>query len=94
LEGDWAGMADPNGGDVGEGGLTHMNDQHQLKLIHEGGYLAEIEVEMLAAESEWAPYLSVEDATKLDLVRRALREGDVSTATKYGSVFSLIPVAD
>jgi len=40
----------------------------------------------------WSPYLTVEDATKLDTVRRALREGDVGTAAKYGRVFQLLPI--
>jgi hypothetical protein len=37
-------------------------------------------------ETGWSPYLSLGDATKLDDVRRALRQGDVTTAAKYGRV--------
>jgi len=40
-----------------------------------------------------APYLSIEDATKLDTVRQALRQGDIAAAAKYGRVFELVPVA-
>ncbi len=46
-----------------------------MKLIHEGQYLAEVKVELLVTDDEWSPYLSVEDAYKLDDVREALKKG-------------------
>jgi hypothetical protein len=64
-----------------------------IKIVHEGGYAAEIPVELIEEEGAWAPYLSVQDATKLDAVRKALREGDVATAAKFGRVFQLLPVS-
>ena len=42
------------------------------KLVREGAYAAEVAVEVLEAEDGWAPYLSLEDAQKLDAVREAL----------------------
>jgi hypothetical protein len=33
-----------------------------------------------------------QDATKLDVVRKALRQGDIATAAKHGRVFVLVPV--
>ena len=50
-----------------------MNSRRISKLVHEGNYVAEVEVvvEMIHAEDGWAPYLSVEDACKLDDVREA-----------------------
>jgi hypothetical protein len=63
------------------------------KLIHEGKYAAEIPVELIEEEGGWAPYLSVEDATKLDAVRQALRQGNVAGAAKHGRVFELLPVS-
>jgi hypothetical protein len=71
----------------------NMKKQHRTKLIHEGQYLAEIEVELLVTDDEWSPYLSVEDADKLDGVREALKKGDTATASRYGRVFSLTPIA-
>jgi hypothetical protein len=53
-----------------------------IKIVHEGRYAAEIPVELIEEEGGWSPYLSVEDATKLDVVRKALREGDIETAAK------------
>ena len=64
-----------------------------VKLIHQGRYAAEIPVELIEDDTGWSPYLSIEDATKLDAVRKALREGDISIAAKYGRVFELVPVA-
>ena len=63
------------------------------KPIHEGKFAAEVPVELIDDESAWSPYLSTDDAAKLDAVRRALREGDVAAAAKHGRVFELLPVA-
>ncbi|KKL13233.1 hypothetical protein LCGC14_2527780, partial [marine sediment metagenome] len=38
------------------------------------------------------PYLSLEDAEKLDEVREALRKEDVLTASKLARVFRLTPL--
>lgn len=64
-----------------------------IKLVHEGKFAAEVPVDLIEEEGGWSPYLSHEDATKLDLVRIALRQGDLRTAAKYGRVFELKPVA-
>jgi hypothetical protein len=39
-----------------------------------------------------APYLSLEDAGKLDDVREALRREDIDTARKLSKVYRLTPV--
>jgi hypothetical protein len=64
-----------------------------IKLVHEGRYAAEIPVQLIEDDSGWSPYLSIEDATKLDAVRKALRAGDLSAAAKHGRVFQLTPVS-
>jgi len=64
----------------------------QTKLVHEGNLVAEIEVQLLDTEEGWSPYLSLDDAYKLDDVRAALREGDTVTAGKYGPVYRLTRV--
>ena len=39
--------------------------RRQLKLIHEGQYAAEVEVELIYDDDDgWSPYLSLEDAYK------------------------------
>lgn len=70
-----------------------MIKRHRIKYVHEGKYVAEVDVELLEDETEWAPYLSVGDAYKLDDVRDALRRGDIAAAAKLGRVFALQPVA-
>jgi hypothetical protein len=51
-----------------------------------------VEVDLIEDEGGWSPYLSVADAAKLDAVRNALRNGDLATAARHGSVFELKPV--
>ncbi len=65
----------------------------RTKLIHEGEYAAEVQVELTETEDEWSPYLSVEDAYKLDDVREALHRGDVRFAARNARIFTLTPVA-
>lgn len=62
------------------------------KLVHEGDYLAEIVVELIETDEGWSPYLSVDDACKLDDVRKALRRGDLQAAARLARVFKLTPV--
>ena len=62
------------------------------KLVREGKYAAEVEVELIEDDTGWSPYLSVADGKKFDLVRKALRQGDVGTAAKHARVFELTPV--
>ncbi|MBC8204390.1 MAG: hypothetical protein H8E87_02630 [FCB group bacterium] len=69
-----------------------MKKRKRTKFIHEGKYAAEVEIEVLDSADEWSPYLSLEEAYKLDDVRNALRQGDIETAAKYGKVFELTPV--
>jgi hypothetical protein len=64
-----------------------------IKLIHEGKYAAEVPVDLVEDDTGWSPYLSMEDAMKLDAVRKALRAGDVATAAKHGRVFQLLPLS-
>ena len=70
-----------------------MNKRKRTKLIHEGRYMAEVDVELVEDESGWSPYLSTADAMKLDDVREALRRGDLAAASSAARVFELRPVA-
>lgn len=70
-----------------------MRKRKRTKLIQEGRYLAEVDVELLEDETGWSPYLSREDACKLDDVRDALRRGDIAAASNLARVFELRPVA-
>ena len=70
-----------------------MSKRKRTKYIHEGKYVAEVDVELLEDETEWSPYLSVEDACRLDDIRDALRRGDIAAASNLARVFKLEPVA-
>ncbi len=70
-----------------------MKRRKKTKYLHEGSYVAEIEVEILEDEGGWSPYISITDAYRLDDVRDALRKGDLSSAAKYGRIYELRPVA-
>jgi hypothetical protein len=69
-----------------------MSSHHHTKLVHEGRYAAEVEVDLIDADTGWSPYLSLPDAQKLDEVRRALRGGDLKRASQLARVFQLLPV--
>ena len=69
-----------------------MKKRHRTKFVHQGKYAAEVDVELLETDDGWPPYLSIEDAYKLDDVRDALRRGDLKAAAQYGKVFALTPV--
>lgn len=70
-----------------------MKRRPYTKLLHEGQYVAEVDIELLDSDEGWSPYMSLEDAQKLDDVREALRRGDISTAARRARLFTLTPVA-
>jgi len=70
-----------------------MTGRRHTKLVHEGEYVAEVEVELTDSEEGWSPYLSLEDAKKLDEVRESLRRGDLKRAGQLARVFKLTPVS-
>ena len=70
-----------------------MSTKAARKLVREGDLAAEVEINLLDADGGWAPYLSLDDADKLDSVREALRAGDIKRASQLGSrVYRLTPV--
>jgi hypothetical protein len=70
-----------------------MKKRKHKKFVHEGKYVAEVEVELIDVPEGWSPYLSLEDAYKLDEVRDALQKGDLDTAGRLGRIYKLTPVA-
>ena len=69
-----------------------MKKRKHVKLVHEGNYVAEVDIELIDTGEGWAPYLSLEDAEKLDDVREALRKEDISMVSKLARVYRLTPV--
>jgi len=81
-------------------GIRRYNEQEQsmkrrkrTKLIHEGEYVAKVDVELINTDNEWSPYLSLEDVQKLDGVREALRKGDLKEANRLARIYTLKPVS-
>jgi hypothetical protein len=70
-----------------------MNTSRTTKLIHEGQYAAEVDVDLIQDDGAWGPYLTVQTTEKLEEVRAALRRGDLKAAAKLARVYSLTPVA-
>ncbi len=70
-----------------------MKQRKKSKYVHEGNYVAEIEVTLREDDTGWSPYLSIEDAYRLDDVRDALRRNDIASAAKYGRIYELRLVA-
>ncbi len=48
-----------------------MSKRHRVKYVHEGRYAAEVNVDLFEDETEWSPYLSIENAYNLKDVRDA-----------------------
>ena len=61
------------------------------RLCH-GNLMAEVKVTSIPDDGAWGPYLSLDDASKLDRVNRALKSGDVDAASKDATVFAVSEV--
>ncbi len=70
-----------------------MNKRRRTKLVREGHYAAEVDVELIETNDGWSPYLSLDDVRKLDDVREALRRNDIQGAARLARVFNLTPVS-
>ena len=68
-----------------------MNKKVHKKLIREGDYIAEVNVQYIYTADDWSPYISLEDANKLDDVRESLRAGDIKKVSKMAHVYHLMP---
>ena len=71
-----------------------MNVTPSTRLVREGDLLAEVRVDLPEDEGDWSPYLSLDDAHKLDDVRDALRKGNLDRASRLSErIFRLMPLA-
>lgn len=64
----------------------------RVEFVHVGKYAAEVPVELIEDEGSWSPYVSFEDAKKIEAVRLALEAGDVARAAELARVFELLPI--
>ena len=70
-----------------------MTKRTRTKFVHEGRYVAEVEVDLIESADGWSPSLSLENAYRLDDVRDALRRGDLGSAAQFGRIYEMRPVA-
>jgi len=70
-----------------------MTSRKTVKYVHVDRFVAEVDVELLYDDSDWSPYLRLDDAKKLDEVRDSLRRADLKTASRFARVFEMMPVA-
>ena len=69
--------------------------RHITKLVREGDLAADVDVRVVENKEGIVegPCLPPEEAKKLDTVRRALRNGDIRTASRLARrVYTLTPV--
>ena len=72
---------------------TNMTVRPARRFVCEGAFAAEVNVELVESDGGWTPYLSVDDAYKLDNVRDALRAGDIERASRLATrIYRLTPV--
>ena len=64
-----------------------------IKYIHEGFYVAEVEIDLVVSNSGWSPTMSLKDALKLDKIREYLRVGNLVTAVKYATIYEMHKIA-
>ena len=70
-----------------------LNGRLTKRLVRAGDLVAEVEVHVLEGEAGWPPYLSLDDAYKLDDVRDALRAGDLKRASELAAhLYRLTPL--
>jgi hypothetical protein len=71
-----------------------MTIRKETKCIRSGEYLAEVIIELREYEGkEWSPALSLDDARKLERVRKALDRGDIGEAAKDAVIYRVERVA-
>tara|TARA_R110002020_G_scaffold5971_4_gene24590 strand:- start:1173 stop:1415 length:243 start_codon:yes stop_codon:yes gene_type:complete len=67
-----------------------------IRLLEEGDYIAKVHISLIYEPDDptnWGPYLSMDDALKLERVQEALENGDVAAAAREAKVFELMPVS-
>ena len=67
--------------------------EQTIKRLRSGEYLAEVTVELRFHDGkEYSPTLSLNDALKVERVRKALDRGDIPAAASEARLYRLTPV--
>ena len=73
--------------------MTAERHEKTIKHVHEGKYVADVQIDLHYDDTAWSPTLTPADVQKLERVRLALRRGDIKAASKEAKVFELLPLA-
>ena len=73
--------------------MTAERHEKSIKHVHEGKYVADVQIDLHYDDTAWSPTLTPADVQKLERVRLALRRGDIKAASKEAKVFELLPLA-
>ena len=73
--------------------MTAERHEKTIKHIHEGKYVADVQIDLHYDDTAWSPTLMPADVQKLERVRLALRRGDIKAAANEAKVFELLPLA-
>ena len=71
-----------------------MKTTQSIESVHEGPRAAAVDVTLIGDDAGWGPYLSFEDANKLERVQKALEAANLkAAAAALARVYQLTPVA-
>ena len=63
------------------------------KRLRHGNLMAEITVKLAPDDGAWGPYLSLEDAEKIERMDEALKAGDIVAAAKDAKIYEVMAMA-
>ena len=74
-------------------GETHSMSTAKFEIVRAGDVLAEVPVAEIPDNGAWGPYLSLDDALKIERVRIALETGNLKEAANEARLYELKPLA-
>jgi len=69
-----------------------MHKRKGVHLLRSGDYLAEVEVEFREYNESWSPTITLDDARKIERVRKALEAGRMNEVLAEAQLYRLTPV--
>lgn len=63
------------------------------KRLRHGNLMAEVKVKLAPDDGAWGPYLSLEDAEKIERVDEALKAGNIAAAAKDAQIYEVMAMA-
>ncbi|MCC6682713.1 MAG: hypothetical protein IT445_17570 [Phycisphaeraceae bacterium] len=69
-----------------------MKEYKGYKLIRDGELVAEVEVMLRDDHAEWESTISLQDALKVDDVRKAMQDKDYPRVIKLARLYRLTPI--